>query len=158
ATQRISIILRLRRLVEFAILYVIKQAYKNLKQCQKPSQEEVADRLISLAKARGVAIVSTNYDELLEYQIYTALLRGHGKQLNADTFQICNREINFGYSWRDGSKSKTIWHPPGRSILSILKLHGSTLWFKCNGCGWVVCDDSMVSEEQSCIDMLCKGE
>jgi NAD-dependent SIR2 family protein deacetylase len=157
ATPRINQILNTRRLIEFAILDVIKQGYQKLDRSRVKSLESVADRFIDLSKSQGLALISTNYDELLEFQIYSAILRSERREMDVESFKICNAKINFGLSWRDGNHSKTIWHPPATSELSVFKLHGSTLWFKCNGCGWVVCDDSVVSIEQSCIDVLCQS-
>jgi len=75
AHTRIGQILAVRRLVEFAILDVINQSYKSLDNSQSAVQEAMADRILTLANERGVALISTNYDELLEFQIYSALIR-----------------------------------------------------------------------------------
>jgi NAD-dependent SIR2 family protein deacetylase len=154
--HRISEILKIRQLVEFAILDTIKRAHLRLK--FNGARIAMARRLLDIAQDRGVAMISTNYDELLEFQIYRQIVERENLPFDAQSIKIINERINFGLSWRDGDVRGRIWFPPLKSKFSILKLHGSTLWFKCNGCGWVVCVDAVISEDQNCLEILSNEE
>jgi NAD-dependent SIR2 family protein deacetylase len=151
--KRIGEVLEIRKLVEFAILDTIKRAHFKVKGGE--ARVTMARRLLDVAEARGVAMISTNYDELLEYHVYRQMVERERLNFDSQGVKIINRKINFGLSWRDGDVRGKIWFPPVASKFSVLKLHGSTLWFKCNGCGWVVCVDAIISEHQNCLEILC---
>jgi NAD-dependent SIR2 family protein deacetylase len=102
----------------------------------------VPDRLRELARwmylvgqESSLALVSTNYDELIESAFYWSFMDRTGDR----PFDIVNTSVNFGMSWRDTNGS--IFHPPQNYRHSILKLHGSVDWVKCDLCGWIVCND-----------------
>src|SRR5262245_62031850 len=93
----------------------------------------------------GFALISTNYDELFETELYRHLIKevqaaasNNGQSVRP--FDIVNRTVNFGLSWRDCPTGE-IFNPPSKHRYSILKLHGSVHWMKCDLCGWIVCND-----------------
>lgn len=106
----------------------------------------VPDRLRELARGMylmgqesSLTLVSTNYDELIESAFYWSFMDRTGDR----PFDIVNTSVNFGMSWRDTNGS--IFHPPQNYRHSILKLHGSVDWVKCDLFGLIVCNDDFSS-------------
>ena len=73
----------------------------------------------------NVALISTNYDIGLEYELYK--LVGHSR---------VPEEVDLGFDWRD-TDSGTEHTRPSAPALRVYKLHGSLDVLKCAVCGYV---------------------
>ena len=91
--------------------------------------------LQSRAKARHVGIITTNYD----LSIDTELL------VDYDTDVSVARNFDFGFVWREAYDGRLMTRPV-RPKYSLLKLHGSVNWLKCELCEHVYINtDAMVT-------------
>jgi hypothetical protein len=80
------------------------------------------DWILALAANGGLTLISTNYDVVVEQELYRRMKRGH---LAAD--------VDFGVSWHalpGGGRNER----PARPRLRLLKLHGSLDWLRCPAC------------------------
>lgn len=71
----------------------------------------------------GCAVITTNYDMLLEAEIYSLMRAYHN---------IWQR-VDFGFCPRDGA-TDTIHARPATPQVSLHKLHGSLNWLRCTRC------------------------
>jgi NAD-dependent SIR2 family protein deacetylase len=78
-------------------------------------------------KQSRVTLVSTNYDTVVEQEIFNRLV---------DLRASVGRSVDFGIPWRDTFRD--ILHVRPRSCrLAVYKLHGSLNWLRCETCGHV---------------------
>jgi hypothetical protein len=75
-----------------------------------------------------VTLISTNYDILIETEIY-----GASGPLRPPA--PIHEAIDFGFPWRDPGDGR-IHHTPVNPCVCILKLHGSLNWLRCPLCGY----------------------
>jgi hypothetical protein len=92
------------------------------------------------------SLISTNYDEIVERGLYHCFMAGAEDEKRP--FDAVNKAVNFGLCWRDGERNE-IFYPLASSRHSVLKLHGSVDWMKCDLCGWIVCNDNYSLHHQS---------
>jgi hypothetical protein len=75
-----------------------------------------------------VTVISTNYDILLETEIY-----GFSGPLRPPA--PIHEAIDFGFPWRDPVDGR-LRHAPASPCIRLLKLHGSLNWLRCSLCGY----------------------
>lgn len=135
-----------RMLLERAILDVVtgKKIYDRTDDATIPSKlRDLASWMYGVGKTSSFALVSTNYDEIIENALYWCFIDKNAPK----KFDGVNESINFGLSWRDLPTGR-VFNPPPRYQHSVLKLHGSVDWVKCDLCGWIVCNDDYFFERQ----------
>jgi NAD-dependent SIR2 family protein deacetylase len=127
-----------RILVERAILEVLEWPYDPGNEQTVPAElSKLARWMYEIGNESSLAIVSTNYDETIETELYRQFIC---KDDEVRPFDKVNQAISFGLSWRDGPSGK-VFNPPIDPRHYVLKLHGSVNWLKCDLCGWIVCND-----------------
>jgi NAD-dependent SIR2 family protein deacetylase len=134
----ISTLSSVRVLLERAIFEALEWTYD-------PAEEKsVPVGLTTLAKwiyeyglKSRCALISTNYDECIETELYRCL----------GSHEEVNQKIDFGLSWREFSTGQ-IFHSLPNANYGIFKLHGSVGWLKCELCNWVTCNDEYVYRKE----------
>jgi NAD-dependent SIR2 family protein deacetylase len=84
---------------------------------------------------RPTAIISTNYDTLLEMKIYAELQELHPKD-KEDWTLLGHRWVDFGFNWRNVYTGEVLLRPDDPDV-GIFKLHGSLNWLACPMCGYI---------------------
>jgi len=136
-----------RMLLERAILEVLTGILDRTDDNATPPElARLAQWMYEVGNVRGFSLISTNYDEIIESELYKHFIRkgqlldNNGGLNEKRPFDRVNYSVNFGISWRDCPTGK-IFNPPRDYRHSVLKLHGSVDWVKCDLCGWIVCND-----------------
>ena len=145
-----------RRVLESAILMSIQKTRpKNAKLCRRLARWIVASR-----KRAGhpTAVVSTNYDTLLDMKVYNAVRRLHPKD-KEDWEQLGHKWIDFGFNWRKVTTGAVMLRPDEPDV-GIFKLHGSLNWLACPMCSHIyvnrrynifrIAADSRPTDDQRC--------
>jgi len=126
-----------RMLLERAMLNVIPGRHNRPGEDNTQTElKRLGEWMYETGNKSGLSLISTNYDEIVECELYKPFMGGGDRP-----FDAVNKGINFGLSWRDGERD-VVFHPPADSHHSVLKLHGSIDWMKCDLCGWIVCNDN----------------
>jgi hypothetical protein len=133
-----------RILLERAILDVLPGLDRTDEQAVPPELKRLAQWMYAVGSTSSLTLVSTNYDEIIESELYKCFL--HPGETDRP-FDRVNEAVNFGISWRDAPTGK-VFNPPQGYRHSVLKLHGSVDWVKCDLCGWIVCNDEYFFRNQ----------
>jgi NAD-dependent SIR2 family protein deacetylase len=129
---------RCRLLMEEAILDVLQGVVDPAVESTIPHGLRALGKwLFDKGKSSRVAIISTNYDEVVETEFYRRFTPDPRAKR---AFDRVNAKVSFGLSWRD-CPSGRVFHPPRDPRYSVFKLHGSVNWMRCDLCGWIVCND-----------------
>jgi len=133
-----------RMLLERAILDLLPGVHNRPDENQiQPDLKRLGRWMYEAGNSSGLSLISTNYDEMIERELYSCFMQDGDRP-----FDKVNTAVNFGMSWRDGERDM-VFHPPANSRHSVLKLHGSVDWMKCDLCGWIVCNDDFTLHEKS---------
>lgn len=79
-----------------------------------------------------MTLASTNYDTVIEQQIYNLI---------AESGRVIPAVVDFGIPWRDPGPDRLHMRPHA-APLSVLKLHGSLNWLRCEACGHIYINPS----------------
>jgi hypothetical protein len=135
--NRIADLVKCRDLIERGIMEVLKWPFNPSKVTEIPGNLlKIGKWIYNEGQIEPISVISTNYDELIETELYRHLIYTDGER----PFDGVNNSVNFGLSWRDCPLG-VIFNPPRDYKYSILKLHGSVHWMKCDLCGWIICND-----------------
>lgn len=128
-----------RTLLERAIVEILDWPHDPRHPNDVPSELlRLSKWMFEIGAASSFSLISTNYDEVIETELYRHFLAPG--DCNRPFDQV-NCRVNFGISWRD-SPSGRLFHPSNDARHSVLKLHGSVDWMRCDLCGWVICNDA----------------
>jgi hypothetical protein len=120
-----------RNLFEKAIFEVLKVPFNQLIFLSKDETPELlkqfTDYIYNNKNNVYNSVISTNYDIVVEQDLYNRLLR---EDLNV------HEKVDFGFSWRDPDKGHIVLRPQN-PIFGIYKLHGSTNWLRCSLCNHI---------------------
>jgi hypothetical protein len=143
-----------RMLLERAILEVLTGIVDRTDDtATSPELRRLAKWMYEVGNSASFSLVSTNYDEIIESELYKCFIRegqalpNNGGMDKRRPFDHVNYKVNFGISWRDCPTGR-IYNPPPGYKHSVLKLHGSVDWVKCDLCGWIVCNDEYFFQKQ----------
>ncbi len=84
----------------------------------------------------AISIVSTNYDIAIEDELFDICRRRPGEAGVDDENALIAGEFDFGFAWRDPDEDRIMARPANPRI-SVLKLHGSLNWLRCEACDQV---------------------
>jgi hypothetical protein len=139
--EKIEKLHRARVLLERAILEVIDRPHTLVGTPNVPDDlARLARWLHGVGNRDRLSIISTNYDEIIETELYRQFI--HASPTEKRPFDAVNRSVNFGVSWRD-AHTRQVFHPPQGARHSVFKLHGCLNWLTCESCGWVTCNDEL---------------
>lgn len=126
----------LRTLLEQAIMAAIENGNERR---SDDTLDKLTDWILNVRDVdqRPLTIVSTNYDTLLDAQLFD--------KINFSTFGDDGKSrlpesVDLGFSWREhrtGEFLPEVHHVPPSPGLRIFKLHGSLSWLKCPLCGFI---------------------
>ena len=125
-----------RTLVEEALIQVIDAGV--VEASQDPALDRLADWIVGHSDDGGapVAVISTNYDTLVE----TAVFRKLESRAHFPDESPLPAAVDFGFAWREhatGTYLPAVHHPPASPQVRMYKLHGSLSWLRCALCGFV---------------------
>jgi NAD-dependent SIR2 family protein deacetylase len=126
-----------RRLLDRAILDLLPGIHRPAGEEPRSDLQRLAKWMFDVGNKSHFSLVSTNYDEIVERGLYECFMHSED---TVRRFDRVNKAVNFGLNWRDG-ESDIVFQSPLDSRHSVLKLHGSVDWMKCELCGWIVCND-----------------
>ena len=132
-------LISIRKMMERAIFEVLEWPYDPRDEKAVPEGLRVLGNWIhKMGSQSNFAIISTNYDECIETELYRRL----------GGFPTSNFKINYGLSWRDCPSGK-LMHSNADARYSVFKLHGSVDWLKCELCDYLVCHDEKYFKKDS---------
>ena len=119
--------LRLRTLLEKAVLWVLGRASGRTSPAARSSVDRFYARIVDEGRNGGprTCLVTTNYDRAIE----AAVLRA-SRAIEIDS------EVDFGLTYRRHSRDAFVDRPREPAV-GIFKLHGSMTWLGCPHCGHV---------------------
>jgi NAD-dependent SIR2 family protein deacetylase len=127
-----------RMLLERAILEALEWPYDPADEKAVPAGLTVLAKWIYESGVKSpCALISTNYDECVETELYRYI--GSHEEVNS--------KIDFGLSWREHSDGH-IFHPLPNANYGIFKLHGSVGWLKCELCNYIACNEEHVYRKE----------
>jgi len=126
-TMQIAVV---RGLLERAIFEAIEWPYDPANVDEVPAElRTLAGWFCDGQRHSHSAIISTNYDECIETEVYRHL-----------GYPGANELIDFGLDWRV-CRSVGLCYSQADAPHGVYKLHGSVSWLRCELCHWVTCND-----------------
>ena len=126
-------LVELRTLLERGILEMVEWPYGI--GTEPRSLDQLTTWLRAHARAGHIGIITTNYDVSIGTEL----------QWHYDSDVRVARDFDFGFAWREAIDGELMARP-GRPRYSLLKLHGSVNWLKCELCEHVYINtDAMIT-------------
>jgi NAD-dependent SIR2 family protein deacetylase len=122
-----------RHALEVGIIKVIEEEFFNSDESSPEERRyrKFIKRLERLSENYKVNVITTNYDILVEYGLFSYVFKNKIKKFV--------RDVDFGVRWRDATQDEALinYNPPENPKYSIFKLHGSTNWLTCELCNQI---------------------